>query len=239
LCTFQPNADKQKKLNNSVTNNTIDETINKLYKDSANKASKLKTYEEKKENELKALENNSYHPKVNRFNSHVFEVNPLIHDEVVKKEVQRLEQARIEKKLDELQKKKGITNIKLFKNIDSIIKEEDLTAMQFSIEKKTYKDTFDHKDIYTRKSKSITPSRDTFNQTMRFKGKSSGVQPLLYIDVNIDESNHQEKLEIYPNDDPMIVSENFCLKYGLSEDKKAKLQKIIVDKLSENIISNR
>ncbi len=38
--------------------------------------------------------------------------------------------------------------------------------------------------------------------------------PLLYIDVNIDDSNRVEKLEIYSNDDPIQVAENFCKKYG-------------------------
>jgi len=35
----------------------------------------------------------------------------------------------------------------------------------------------------------------------------------------------------------MIVSDNFCKRYGLSEDKKIRLQKIIEDKLNETASS--
>ena len=44
-----------------------------------------------------------------------------------------------------------------------------------------------------------------------------------------------EKLEIYPNDDTFVVSANFCKNFGLSEEKKEKLQKIIEDKLNNEI----
>ena len=74
----------------------------------------------------------------------MFDVNPLLHDKMVQKEVERFERARIEKKIAEIQKKKGITNLKQFKNLDALLKEEEeLPQWNFGLEKKTYKDTLD------------------------------------------------------------------------------------------------
>jgi len=55
--------------------------------------------------------------------------------------------------------------------------------------------------------------------------------------VNID-TNKVEKIEIYPNDEPSTIVGKFCSKHGLSDEKKNELQKIIEDKLNENIGSN-
>jgi len=90
--------------------------------------------EEKKEEVLS--EECRFNPKVNKFNAHVFEVNPLLHDELVKKEVERFERARVEKKLQEIQKKKGINNLKQYKNLDVLLKEEELTSWNFGLERK-------------------------------------------------------------------------------------------------------
>jgi hypothetical protein len=76
----------------------------------------------------------------------VFEVNPLQHDELFRKEVERFEQARILKKIAEIQKKKGIMNLKQYKNFHSLLKDEDLPGMKFGIEKKVNKDTFENYD---------------------------------------------------------------------------------------------
>jgi hypothetical protein len=62
---------------------------------------------------------------------------------VVKKEAERLERARIEKKIAEIQKKKGISNLKQLKNLDALLKEESVPNWNFNIEKKTYKDTIE------------------------------------------------------------------------------------------------
>jgi hypothetical protein len=71
-------------------------------------------------------------------------VNPLIHDENVKKEVERFERARLERKIADIQKKKGISNLKQLKNLDVLLKDEELPSWNFNIEKKTYKDTINN-----------------------------------------------------------------------------------------------
>jgi hypothetical protein len=167
-----------------------------------------------------------------------------LHDEGVRKETDRYEKARIEKKIKELVMKKGINNLKHAKDLEQMLKDDELPAWNFNLEQRSNRDTIEF--TQTKRSKSITPNdtngitRDLFNQTLKFTNKNKrfskeNAQPLLYIDVNIDEGGKMEKLEIYPGDDPMIISSNFCKTYGLSEEKKVKLQKIIEDKLNKEI----
>ena len=67
----------------------------------------------------------------------------ITEDEDVQKGVERMERSRIEKKLIELQKKKGIHNIKSPKSLELIAREDDnVKQWNFSLEKKTSKDTF-------------------------------------------------------------------------------------------------
>jgi len=230
-CTFHPNSDKKKS-----TEINIKETVQKLYIDGVTKQ-KAKMNEEKKEEALS--EECCFNPKVNKFNSHVFDVNPLLHDELIKKEVERFERARVERKLQEIQKKKGINNLKQYKNLDLLLKEEDLPLWHFGIERKNHRESI---ELSNRKEKNYsvnTQTRSSFKQTNKTKQNAKNV--LLNIEVNIDDSNRIEKLEICQNDDPMSVVDAFCTKFNLTEDKKLRLKKIIEEKLSDNagLSSNR
>lgn len=60
-----------------------------------------------------------------------------------KKNVERFERARIEKKIAEIQKQTGITNLNQINNIDSLLKENNYPSWNFTLEKKIHKDTFD------------------------------------------------------------------------------------------------
>ena len=73
---------------------------------------------------------------------------------------------------------------------------------------------------------------------MKFKTTAGNEETLLSIDVNIDDTNKIEKLEIFPSDDPYAVVNAFCRIHGISEEKKNKLQKIIEDKLNDNVGSS-
>jgi hypothetical protein len=53
------------------------------------------------------------------------------------------ERLRIEKKICEVQKKKGINNLRNLKNIEEMLKEEFIPGFKFSLETKRDKDTFD------------------------------------------------------------------------------------------------
>lgn len=55
-----------------------------------------------------------------------------------------MERARLEKKIMEIQLKKGITNLKNFKNLEKYLREDSLPIFNHSIEKTKFKDTFDY-----------------------------------------------------------------------------------------------
>lgn len=61
-----------------------------------------------------------------------------------------------------------------------------------------------------------TVTRADFNKTLKNKSIRNQREPLLNIEVNIDDNNTVEKLEIYSTDNPMTVAENFCRKYGMN-----------------------
>ena len=56
--------------------------------------------------------------------------------------------------------------------------------------------------------------------------------------MNID-NNNQEKVEIYANDDPVLVSENFSKKHKLSDMKRQFLQQLIEEKINDYLLSKR
>jgi len=105
------------------------------------------------------------------------------------------------------------------------------------LRKKTNKDTIENQNKTEPKKTNQNVSRREFGNTIKFKGTASNEEILISLDVNID-YNRVEKLEIYPNDDPVTVVNSFCKKYSLSDEKKNELQKIIEEKLNENIGSN-
>jgi len=120
-CTFQPNALQATK---SPKTNPV-EVSKKLYTDAKQrKAKKEKTEDEKKEKE-KIPVDFSFKPTVHPVKDEVFQANPIQNDEDVKKKVERYERARIERKLCELKKNKGVNNLKNVSNNEEIIKKEE------------------------------------------------------------------------------------------------------------------
>jgi hypothetical protein len=61
----------------------------------------------------------------------------------VKKNVEIKERVRIEKKICDVQKKKGINNLRNLKNIEELLKDELIPGFKFSLETKRDKDTFE------------------------------------------------------------------------------------------------
>ena len=153
----------------------------------------------------------------------------------MKKSVELKERARIEKKICEVQKKKGINNLKNLKNIEELLKEDNLPGFKFILEAKRDKDTFDTYKVshnFSPKSSLIlTECKLYFLNDLVNKVSHA---PLLYLDVNID-NDKQEKIEIFSNDDPNLVAEAFAKKHSLSDEKKIFLQRLIEDKLNENL----
>ena len=134
----------------------------------------------------------------------------------MEKEVKRFEKARIERKIIEIQKKKGINNLKTVKNLEELLVDEDYPSMTFEIEKRTFKDNIDSMNRSERRNNSSGKKSDFMKTVVGGKSviKQTTREPILNIEVNIDDNNRIEKLEIYPNDDAMNVADEFCSKYG-------------------------
>ena len=139
-----------------------------------------------------------------------------MNDKAIDKEVKRIEKARIERKINELQKKKGINNLKELKNLDALLIDEELPSWNFSIERRFFNDTIEMEtQMKTEFKNNMTFTKEDFNRTVRHnKTNRLSREPLLKIEVNLDENNRVQKLEIYSNDDPSRVAENFAKKYG-------------------------
>lgn len=148
--------------------------------------------------------------------SRIFDINPLLHDERIHKEIEKLEKARIDKKLLEYKKQRGINVIKDYSSVD--LKNEVLPNWRFEIEKKTYKDPIELAINQPGNStgKDITISRRDFNKTMKLNNNLTRTvrEPLFNVEVNIDDNYRTEKLEIFADDDPAKLAESFSRKYG-------------------------
>ena len=59
--------------------------------------------------------------------------------------------------------------------------------------------------------------------------------PIVQLDVALSDTK-KAKLMIYENDDADIVSDHFCDKYKLSEDKRNYLKEIIEEKIKQFIM---
>jgi hypothetical protein len=51
--------------------------------------------------------------------------------------------------------------------------------------------------------------------------------PLLYLNVNIDNNTHTERLSVYENDDPNVLAEQFGSRFKLSHEAKMRLCELI------------
>jgi hypothetical protein len=107
----------------------------------------------------------SFKPNINTFKEKIFQENPLVHDKNVKKEVERFERARLERKIVELKKKKGIMNLKQLKNLELLLKGDENKPWGFEVEKKTFKDTFNNYKTQSNsnriRSRSLMNSRES------------------------------------------------------------------------------
>jgi len=158
-CTFQPNAHKGSK---SPKVNSV-EVSKKLHVDANQRKLKKKNVEEEQKEKEKVPVQFTFTPIVGPVKHEVFETNPIKDDKDIKKRIERYERARIEKKLCELQKQKGVNNFKNVANIEEMIKKEEHTPWHFGIEAKTYKDTFEVRKVQEKKDMKTTKLKQTVN----------------------------------------------------------------------------
>ena len=106
--------------------------------------------------------------------------------------------------------------------------------MNFYIEQKLNKeDIYDRVILERYNQKNSENERENENETA-----------LLKVEVNLDENNNTDKIIIFPGDDVMEKTLQFCSKHRLSEEKKNTLINIIMEKIDEskngeNLIINK
>jgi len=149
-------------------------------------------------------------------------------DELVKKSVERIQRARIERKLCELQLRRGIINIKEFNNVSDLFKENKVKPMTFFTDSKNNIVTFDL--IMPEEQKDKKRKEKLLEIKKHFRSMSQ--IPIVQLDVNLSETK-KAKLLIYENDDAELISDTFCEKYNLSDDKRNYLRELIEDKINQ------
>lgn len=186
----------------------------------------------------------------NKFrNQNIFVKNPLVEDNLVKKEAERYEKARIEKKLKNLILHKGVNSLNKINNIDDLLREckhdEDLNQFKFENEIRRNKESFGKFSKYDIVSKRLRNKnnkssnlRDLANkssqqslQSSKNKIKANNNINNMLFSLNIQVNDKLEVLTFYSNDNPILVCENFCLKNGIKGNDKDKIKAMIDQRL--------
>ena len=199
-CTFFPNGKRPK-------SSTSREVSNRLY---SIPRKQKNTIFQTNPNEKETYD---FKPELTQYNKKMFNYNPIEDDDDVNRKLNRMEKARETKSILDLHKKLGGTDFKIF-DYENV---EPLPKMRFDIEYKTNKDSFWNYQKRLNNYNDIT-GEDSKRRESRI--------PLLKVEVNIDDNDKIVTLEIYQGDDPIKITEHFCAKYGLSEEKKMKLQNL-------------
>lgn len=186
-----------------VNKNEIKKNIEKLYIEGKNSYLRKKNTEDKNPEDTAENEKNcTFKPLLNDFKGDYFGNNPLKEDKHVNKEL---------KKMEKLRETKGYSEMEI------------KSPMAFGIEQKSNKD-----EIYKRAGKNEKIyGGDIFEEDYK-----NGEAPLLKVEVNLDENNKIDKLIIYPGDDYIKVTNQFCDKHEINDEKRNRLIKIIKDKLN-------
>ena len=186
-----------------VNKNEIKKNIEKLYIEGKNSYIRKKNTEDKNPEDTTENEKNcTFKPLVRDFKGDYFGNNPLKEDKLVNKELKKMEKIRETKGYSEMEIK---------------------SPMTFAIEQKTNKD-----EIYKRVGK----NEKIYGSDIIEEDYKNGEAPLLKVEVNLDENNKIDKLIIYPGDDYVKVTNQFCDKHEINEEKRNKLIKIIKEKIN-------
>ena len=191
----------------SVNKNQISKNIEKLYVEGKKSYIKKKQISEKDRDENDDnIKNCTFKPQLHHYNKQVFNNNPLKEDK------------KYNNKIQKMIKLKRARNKKIEKH------------MNFSLEPKINKESIFER-INSKKSDQIKNCDNIEIKGYNFK---EGLTPLFKIEVNLDEKNNSDMLFIYPGDDVIKVTNNFCSKHKLNEEKKHTLLMTILEKIQEN-----
>ena len=194
-------------LTKPVNKNKISKNIEKLYADGKKSYIKKKQMSDRDRDENDDnVKNCTFKPQLHHYNKQVFNNNPLKEDKNYNNKIQKSIRA---KKIKDQKYEK---------------------PMNFSLEPKLNKETMFER-ISTKKS--IQSKNIDYGENKGYNFKE-GVMPLLKIEVNLDEKNNSDKLFIYPGDDVIKITNKFCMKHKLKEEKKNTLLMTILEKIQEN-----
>lgn len=104
---------------------------------------------------------------------------------------------------------KGVFKMKNFTNVEEIAKEDDYPPIVFHLEKNVYKDTFQTSNFSEKDTTMLSPTRKKNDE----EKKKKEIHPILSLEVNITRTK-KEKLEIFTEDDPYLVAEEFSNKFS-------------------------
>jgi hypothetical protein len=242
-CTFHPKITSLIKSNSSTNHKNHNEILINLYEDSKQRMLYYKNeLEKKKLEEEENFKKIMLKPQKTCLDMRIFKVNPLENDKYIKKEIERKERARIDRKISELQKEKGNSNLKNFSSIEELFNvptRNIYKSMVFSIDKKTNKDTFSSyskvnssKKTYSEEKKIIQSQSFLDNDDIQKESQVGNDDVLLRLDVNIDDNNRIEKLEIFKWEDVNEVINKFCNDFDISDIKKERLEKIVQERIT-------
>lgn len=145
-CTFKPEINKNyyNRNSNMIVNSEEAENIfDKLYRQSHKRKEIQREVEYAKiQEEESMIDNLSFRPNlVSKYNTLHYEPSGLLEDKFVKKKIERMHKAMAEKKLCQLQKEKGYTNLRNIKDLDEILDEKEVKNFNCSQEAKSFKNT--------------------------------------------------------------------------------------------------
>jgi hypothetical protein len=185
-CTFQPNFQK---LNDrfAIENNS---TFNKLYEDNLARKLRINGLKEQQEQQEKDKIKSSctFKPTINKKEICLFNKgSEVLDNSLVKAIVKRYEKARIQKKVNEIQKNKGYTSLSNINNLEDLLQEKPISTWSCATEVKTYKNTL---DIHQESSKiSSSKGFNPYSSTMSKTAKKNPKQVKLSEVVDSSKSN--------------------------------------------------
>ena len=205
-CTFFPNNKKLQK------NRSFSENVgNRLY----NYAKTSKQFQSKSQKNSQYLQNNfSYMPTLTKYNSKIFENNPLKEDNSVQNMVKNYSQSRINKQISNYAKNRGFNNIKDNQSLlNEINNNLPIKNFRFDNEKtNNYKNTFERFD--------------------KSKKKNISKKNIRYIfEINIE--NKTKQLVIHKGDNINKQVDKFCIENDLENESKAQIMEAIKNKFKE------
>lgn len=216
-CTFQPNLFKNK-INFPLED---ENTFNKLYDDYEVRNTRLlelrqkKQDEDERENKEKCPFSPEIHSKTYEITSIFNKNNEFYEDSLVKTSIKRYEKARIHRKVNEIQKRKGVTNLNSISDLEEQLEDKYIRSFSFANEVRFYKNTTEiHSTFQLNRMKSLNTKgfSSHFNHILnRNIDKETKERTISQISKNENENEN--------DDENVIGSKEIIMNDGKNEEK--------------------